>query len=113
MARRFQFSIRWIFVVTAMIAVICTALWAKPTPMSGGLFLLLQVAIPTCAIVGTVQGRGYVRAFCIGAALPSSFGVIPWWQFVGANFASGGPFNNLLSVGAFEKDQTTFVGPLP
>ncbi len=70
---------------------------------------MLQVAIPTCAIVGTVQGRGYVRAFCTGAALPSSFGVIPWWQFVGANFASGGPFSNLLSVGAFEKDQTTFV----
>ncbi|HVA50003.1 MAG TPA: hypothetical protein VNH11_26795 [Pirellulales bacterium] len=110
MTKRFQFSVRWIFAVTAIIGLICATLLTKPTPVTGSLFLLLLVVIPAVVVVGIIQGRGYVRAFCIGAAIPSSFGMIAWWEYVGAPFASGGPFNHLQDARGFvPTDQATFI----
>jgi len=107
MAKRFQFSIRWIFTLTAIVGLICAVLLTRPTPVTGGLFLLLLVVIPAVAVVGIIQGQGFFRAFCVGAGIPSSFGMIVWWSYVDQY---SGSFEPLEYAGEFGgKAEATFI----
>jgi hypothetical protein len=71
---RFQFSIRWIFAVTAIVGVALAALSAKPSWISGLLIQLIFLAMPGFVAVLLVAGRGYARAFAIGAVAPTLIG---------------------------------------
>jgi len=68
---RFQFSIRWIFGVTAAIAV-CIGLWTAEFPWSWGwgiVAIALSIAVPTMCGRACVQATGYFKAFWFGTTV--------------------------------------------
>jgi hypothetical protein len=74
MAKRFQFSIRWILAGT--MAVACAAgLWvAKPSWQLGLIELVLVFFVPAFAAVASHDARGYARAFWIGVVVTTVLG---------------------------------------
>jgi len=74
---RFQFSLRWMLVVTSVVAVglaLGLNAWAEL------LATVLYWALPTPLVVAAVYGRGDVRAFSIGALVPLVSALVkgPW-----------------------------------
>ena len=72
-APRFQFSLRWLLISVAVVALL---LGLGSFPIGQGILgLLLAVVLrrllPTVAIVSAIYGRGDVKAFAIGAAVCS------------------------------------------
>jgi len=72
---QFQFSIRWIFAVTALVGLALAALSARPSWISGLLIQLIFLAMPGLVATLLVVGRSYVRAFAMGAVAPALIGV--------------------------------------
>jgi hypothetical protein len=68
--RPFQFSLRSIFIVTTLLAVVCSGLFAGNW-VSLIAVILLSGLIPSALIVCMIYGRGYLRTFCIGAMVPA------------------------------------------
>jgi len=86
-----QFSIRWIFAVTAIVGLAFAALSAKPSWMSGGVIELIFLVMPGLVAILLVSGRGYARAFAIGAVVPSLIGVpIVLWFLIGLGWEAVG-----------------------
>ena len=73
-AIRFQFSIRLLLVATAAVAAIAFAFSANDSTWCGAILLILIVTIPSYLAMGCVYGRGWLRAFCVAAVVPASFG---------------------------------------
>ena len=83
-----RFSLRFLIVVTAIIAVYCGLVWGVPTAVGLILLSLLTTFIPPLIVGGIIYGRGTARAFWIGCA---ASGFIPFlvaafysfqWSFV-------------------------------
>ena len=71
---RFQFSIRWIIAVTAIVGVALAALSAEPSRISGCLIQLIFLIMPGLVAVMLFSGRGYIRSFAMGAVVPTLIG---------------------------------------
>jgi hypothetical protein len=82
LAMRLQFSIRWIFAVTAIVGVALAALSAEPRWISGLLIQLIFMGMPGVVAIPLVAGRGYARAFAIGAVVPTLIGVAVAGRFI-------------------------------
>jgi len=72
-APRFQFSLRWLLISVAVVALL---LGLGSFPIGQGLLglllaIMLRGLLPTVAIVSAIYGRGDVKAFAIGAAVCS------------------------------------------
>lgn len=67
---RWQFGLRHLMFMSAIAAVICAAITARPTWYGGLLLGLISLAMPAACAMGIVYGRGAWRAFSIGAAIP-------------------------------------------
>ena len=70
-----QFGLRTLlglFVVAALLGSIFT----MPTWLGGMVAFFLMLALPVTLVTLLVYGRGYLRAFCIGALVPSVAQVI-------------------------------------
>ncbi len=66
-----QFSLRSALVMTGIAAVAFAILFALP-PMIAGISLLCSILlVPTAILVTIVYGKGYARAFAIGASIPA------------------------------------------
>jgi hypothetical protein len=67
--RPFQFSLRTLFVVVTIVAVLCSGLLASP-PWGRKLTLaFLALTSPVVFIALVIYGRGYLRAFAIGGVI--------------------------------------------
>lgn len=67
----FQYSLRTLFVLTTLVAILCSALFAAPWWFSVATLAVLGVLIPLGLIVAIIYARGYLRTFCIGALFPA------------------------------------------
>ncbi|HVX11622.1 MAG TPA: hypothetical protein VHC22_10610 [Pirellulales bacterium] len=76
MTRRFQFSLRAMLGLTTLAAVASAAAFSRPSAWSGALIMTAMLGIPSFLWPGAVSARGYLRAFMIGAGVPSLLG--PW-----------------------------------
>lgn len=65
-----RFTLAACLALTAVIAVLCFLLTAKPSAISYVLMMAITIFAPVCAVGGIIYGRDNLRAFCIGAALP-------------------------------------------
>ena len=73
---RFQFSLRWLFLVTTLVAVLLGLAMIFGNAISQVAAGLLFVVFPTPLLVAIVYGRGDLRTFAMGA-------MIPWATLVG------------------------------
>ncbi len=101
---RWQFGLRTMFVVTALVAFCCATLFTLPNTVAV-LLLALAVVLPALLTTFLVYGGGYLRTFCIGALFPAGVALYPsawflayllmatadrnmyWEQLAGAEFA--------------------------
>ncbi len=67
---RFQFSLRSLFLLTALVAVLCSVVFAMPSWAAVPLMLLLILALPGVLVVLLAHGGPNHRAFAIGAIFP-------------------------------------------
>jgi hypothetical protein len=65
--RPFQYSLRSMFIVTTVVAVLCSALFASPGWCRLLTALLWSFVYPPILLTIVIYGRDYVRTFCIGA----------------------------------------------
>lgn len=85
MAHRPQFSLRILLASIAAISLGLAAVMPEPTWITALLMIASLFVAAAISAVGIWFGRGAVRAFCIGAALPAAVGV----YFVAALFTRG------------------------
>ncbi len=67
----FQFSMRFILVLTGVAAVAFAVLFALPDLAAVLIMLSSLLLLPTIILVTVVYGHGYGRAFAVGASLPA------------------------------------------
>ena len=84
--RPFQFTLRTMFLVTTVVAVVLAGLSA-PERWEWVRFLTLfylTVAIPLVLVTALIYGRGNVRTFAIGALFPAGaiLWIAAWWAVV-------------------------------
>jgi hypothetical protein len=75
--RRFQFSLFWLMVVVTIVAVIFGLGSSLGSLFSFLLFFTVRCIVPTPLVICVIFGRGYARAFSIGALMPWVT-VLPW-----------------------------------
>jgi hypothetical protein len=68
--RRFQFSLYWLMVVVTTVAVVFGLGASLGSFLSTVLYLVLLCVVPTPLVICAIFGRGYLRAFAIGAIVP-------------------------------------------
>jgi hypothetical protein len=76
MVKPFQFSIRSMLAAMAVIGLSLGAIAGKPSAVSGTLLLLMLSTSPAVIVIGIASGGRYLRAFCIGAFVPSAAGLV-------------------------------------
>ncbi len=69
--RPFQFSLRTMLVLTTVLAVVLSGLFAGPAWLTYVTAMALAIAMPMALTVTLIYGRGNVRTFCIGALFPA------------------------------------------
>ena len=69
--RRFQYSLRTLFVLTTGLAMLCSILFSLPTWLAELAVVFLVISTAAALTVTLIYGRGYVRTFCIGALFPA------------------------------------------
>ncbi len=69
--RPFQFRLRTLFILTAVVAIILSGLFAPSDYVRVACANTLTLAIPVSLTTLLIYGRGYVRTFCIGGLLAS------------------------------------------
>jgi hypothetical protein len=74
---RFQFSLFWLMIVVTLVAVILGLGWSLGSLFLDVIFLAVCCVVPTPLVICVVFGRGYLRAFAIGALIPWII-LIPW-----------------------------------
>jgi hypothetical protein len=85
MAHRPQFSLRLLLASVAAISLGLAAVVPEPTWITALLMIASVFVAAAISAVGISFGRGTVRAFCIGAAIPAVVGVL----FLAALFTRG------------------------
>jgi hypothetical protein len=78
MHAKMQFSLRWIFVVTACVAIVCGQAVAFPDGLAEVVGLVVTLFLPTVFVTGIVYARGAIQAFWIGALV---WFVTAWMAF--------------------------------
>lgn len=68
---RFQFGLGTMFLITAMVAVSCSLFFQMPNVVATPLLVLFMLVLPAVLTTVLVYGRGYQRAFCLGALFPA------------------------------------------
>jgi hypothetical protein len=68
---RLQFGLRAMFVVTTVLAVLCSAVYRLPEKLAVIASLCLLVSVPVVLTVVLIHGRGYARTFSVGAMFPA------------------------------------------
>ena len=87
--RPFQFSLRSMFIVTTLTALVCGGLFAPQMPAVIGTITVLAILVPMCMTIAIVHARGYRRTFCVGAIFPVSFVLVYLWNFGGIMAVAG------------------------
>jgi hypothetical protein len=72
-----RFSIRSILILTAVAALFSALLFGMPDFFAFLGMLAISWLTPTCLICAIVYGRGYTRAFAIGAIIPAAW-ILLW-----------------------------------
>lgn len=70
---RFQFTIRSMLVFTAIVAALCSILFAMPDWAADLFLFFLALFIPAILVTLLVYGNRNQRAFGVGALIPSGF----------------------------------------
>lgn len=78
--RPFQFTLRTMFIVTTVVAIVCAGLSWPTSSVQLMTTLYLAVTVPMVITVAMIYGRGYVRTFSIGAMFPA--GLALWYALV-------------------------------
>lgn len=89
MASRLQFSIRFLLVATAAVAVPIAVLSREPTALSGAaaVMLAMMAAAMTCSAVCATSG--YRRSFFVGGSIPAVLGAFyAMFSLLGIQWAS-------------------------
>ncbi len=73
--RPFQFRLRTLFVLTAVLAIILSGLSAPSNEVRAASAAAVIIALPAILTTALVYGRGYARTFCIGCLFPAGYGV--------------------------------------
>ena len=71
-----QFSLRTVFVITAVLAVVMELWVVLPDVISGPLVFFLVLAVPSALAVVAKYGSGSWPAFCIGAIIPTGMSLV-------------------------------------
>ena len=91
--RPFQFSLRSLFAITTLLAVMLSLLFASPGWVRLFSSLFWGTAYPAVLTTVLVYGKGYLRTFCLGALFPSAWAMFylgyVFFQFSGALFVVG------------------------
>ena len=72
-----RFSLASLLVVTAVVAVILGAMFVFPWWVSLPMLCLLTFAAPALLLTAAIQGRGDLRAFAVGAMVPTM--IMAFW----------------------------------
>jgi hypothetical protein len=96
----FQFSIRTLFIVTTVFAVIVWVLFAPPEWVGGLVLVASFLLLLPLNIAGLIYHRGYWRAFFVGT---SPWAALTAWYVIWALDGRGSPFwpsgpNNILAM---------------
>ena len=78
-----QFSLRSIFVLTTIVAVIVTILYAVPDPAATPAMLVMFIVWASVLVQIIVFSRGHLRTFAIGAAAPAVIAVTAMAFWIG------------------------------
>ena len=92
-----QFSLRSMFLLTAVVAVACSVLFVLPLIVAVPVLLLLVIAVPAVLTTKVVYGTGYQRTFCIGALFPAGVVLFATAWFPGLWLANVPPTPRSLS----------------
>jgi hypothetical protein len=65
--RPFQYSLRTLFIITTVLAILCAGLFAAPGWMRILVLIFWLIAYPIAIISLVIYGHGYLRSFSIGA----------------------------------------------
>ena len=84
--RPFQFSLRTMFIVTTLVAVACSGLFAPVLPVVVATILGLIVLVSVALTVAVVHARGYLRTFCVGAIFPAGMLFVVMVVFIAFNY---------------------------
>lgn len=100
-ARPFQFSLRTMFIVTTVVAVLCSGLFAAPGWARILTLLCWAIALPAVMTAITIYGRGYLRTFGIGGLL--AMGPLLFWNLIAgyyilAVFGSASDWSSLTDL---------------
>jgi hypothetical protein len=68
----FQFTLRTMFIVTTLVAVACSGLFAPVWHVVVATIVSLIVLICVALTIAIVHARGYLRTFCVGAIFPAA-----------------------------------------
>jgi hypothetical protein len=110
-ARPFQFSLRTMFIVTTIVAVWCSGLFA-PYAVARLVTLAIWVfSVPIVLVVMVIYARGYMRTFAIGGLLTTAplfiYHFIAAYAIVAMAFSSGTDFSTLMAMD--DADESRFV----
>jgi hypothetical protein len=67
----FQFSLRALLVLTALVALCCGLLFAAPGWVAALTMFAMLMTLPAVWLTGMIYGPGYVRTFCTAALVPA------------------------------------------
>ncbi len=67
-----QFGLSTLFWLTAAVAITCSLFFRMPALAAMPLLMLISVSLPAAYTMVLIHGRGYQRAFCIGALFPAA-----------------------------------------
>jgi hypothetical protein len=67
--RRFQFTLKTLFVISFAFAIYCVCIFSNYDGIRHLTLLLTLLAYPMVLLAFVIYGRGYLRTYCIGAAI--------------------------------------------
>ena len=68
---RFQFSLRTMLVLTALVAMVCAVLFSVPDYVAAPVIIVLTIVLPALLTATLVYGNSWQRSFCLGAMFPA------------------------------------------
>ncbi len=74
----FQYSLRTMFILTTVLAVAVSLLFAVPPVVRLVAAAFFALLLPSVVTVVLIYGRGYARTFCVGAIFPAGVSIWPF-----------------------------------
>ncbi len=97
---KMQFSLRTLLLLPVAVACALAALFTKPPSVAVVELLLIAFLLPAALTATIVYGKGYTRAFCIGALFPAGalflFSVMEFYGVLSSIFVMPGMDLNVL-----------------